>query len=162
MTRILDSLLDLVRRARLHFRGIEFHLDTISANTFSGWARNSKQSSYRPLVEIRAGGKVLGYSHAQDFREDLLTANIGDGCYGFTVAPAVPLDVPEPISVDIYVDGLKANSRKYAVKPAFDSAFKEFSDHIERRLDGLLALHKERSDRELAEIRKQLSALSAK
>lgn len=153
---ILERLRDLTHRNWLSWRGFQFHVDVVSSLTISGWARNARKPSQRLLVEVREGDSILGQTLAGEFREDLLNASVGDGCYGFTIPLSISPVRNESVLVDIFVDGTKINTRAYTIKPSFDETFLDFSGQMEKRMDALLALHRERTERDIAEISKRL------
>lgn len=157
LSNFVQRLRNLARRNWLNWKGIQFHVDRVAMDCISGWATNARKPGHRPLVEVRVGGAVVGHTQAGEFREDLLVANIGDGCYGFTIPIIIDGPTNEPVLADIYIDGTRINSRSYVIKPDYDAAFQEFSQHIEKRMDALLALHRERTDREVAEISRHLN-----
>jgi glycosyltransferase involved in cell wall biosynthesis len=59
------------------------NIDAITDNNLSGWMRMRAQPSHRCIVLLEADGRVVAKTVASSFREDLLAAGIGDGCYGF-------------------------------------------------------------------------------
>lgn len=60
-------------------------LERISEHEASGWACDLSQPESRLEVEILAGDVRLGHGVAEDYREDLASAGIGDGCHGFRI-----------------------------------------------------------------------------
>lgn len=59
------------------------HFDYILDDRAFGWAFAPAQPQKRLTIEILANGEVVAHGLAQQFREDLQTAGIGDGCYLF-------------------------------------------------------------------------------
>jgi len=71
-------------------------LDSISGTIIKGWAWNMKTPKRRVNVEILANDKVIGLGKAELFRQDLLQAKKGDGCYGFEIDVASMVDILPP------------------------------------------------------------------
>lgn len=59
------------------------HFDYILDDRAFGWAFAPAQPQKRLTIEILANGEVVAQGLAKQFREDLQTAGIGDGCYLF-------------------------------------------------------------------------------
>lgn len=59
------------------------HFDYILDDRAFGWAFAPAHPHKRLTIEIIANGEVVAQGLAQQFREDLQTAGIGDGCYMF-------------------------------------------------------------------------------
>lgn len=59
------------------------HFDYILDDRAFGWAFAPAHPQKRLTIEIIANGEVVAQGLAQQFREDLQTAGIGDGCYMF-------------------------------------------------------------------------------
>lgn len=68
------------------------NLDSITGNTFSGWARNSSDPSETAAVRIVVTSQKTGQTVAElsvgasEYREDLETVGYENGCYGFSAA----------------------------------------------------------------------------
>jgi phenylpropionate dioxygenase-like ring-hydroxylating dioxygenase large terminal subunit len=70
-----------------NYRG---HIDVVRDGHVLGWAQDGSQPRRRLVVEIYAGGVLLGTARANRFREDLVAAGIGDGKAAFSFALPSP------------------------------------------------------------------------
>lgn len=61
------------------------HLDAITDGYAEGWVFDSLHPERRLNVEILNGERVVARGTADQFREDLKKAGIGDGCYKFSL-----------------------------------------------------------------------------
>lgn len=61
-------------------------IDHVSETQISGWAHYQDLPNHKPAITVRSGEIVLGEGRADQARQDLIDANIGDGHYAFTVA----------------------------------------------------------------------------
>lgn len=59
------------------------NLDAISGTDVFGWAWNPDKPDLAVMVELFADGKPIVRASADQFREDLVLANVGNGCHGF-------------------------------------------------------------------------------
>lgn len=59
------------------------HFDYILDDRAYGWAYAPAHPQKRLTVEILSNGEVIAQGPAQEFRQDLKTAGMGDGCYLF-------------------------------------------------------------------------------
>lgn len=87
-----------------------FHLDTVTEKCIGGWACNTSDHNHKPLIEVRSGETVLWQTHATQRREDLVTAGIGNGECAFTLVPKASALNKAITAVDIYIDGMLAQS----------------------------------------------------
>jgi phytanoyl-CoA hydroxylase len=70
---------------------IQSHVDQCDAEIISGWAVISGDLTTKPLVDVFYAGRLLATCVANEFREDLQLARIGDGYQGFTLQlPLIP------------------------------------------------------------------------
>ncbi len=74
----------MLNGARPTFRA---HIDQVSERAIVGWIIHPDQPLRRWTVELREAGRVLARTEAAQFRLDLLTAGVGDGCYSFVLNP---------------------------------------------------------------------------
>jgi hypothetical protein len=74
-------------RSELHptFRG---YIDKVTDKEILGWIIKPDQPSHRCVVVLKENGRVLARTVASQFRHDLLSAGIGDGCYSFVFEPS--------------------------------------------------------------------------
>ena len=78
------------------------HIDGIHGDRIGGWVWDALAPDERHLVEIRVQGELVATVLADRFRQDLVKAGIGDGCYGFMHHFETPLD--DAGAVDCRVD----------------------------------------------------------
>ena len=83
MSDIDASQSDRADIARADFRGYVEHLRD---GALLGWAFDPARPQHRPMVRVLLDGVVALTASADEFRQDLRDAGIGDGAYGFTVA----------------------------------------------------------------------------
>lgn len=62
------------------------HLDYVQDGFAYGWAHNAGNPLDRLTIDIFSGDRIVGHGTADQFREDLRTAGIGDGKYAFRLA----------------------------------------------------------------------------
>ena len=62
-----------------------WHIDEITDKAASGWIAPTIGPLHHCTVALKEGGAVLARAVASQFRADLLSAGIGDGCYAFTL-----------------------------------------------------------------------------
>lgn len=69
-------------------------IDGLNSHFLSGWVRPGEGRD--PLsVELHLDGEVLDTEPASSFRQDLLNAGLGDGCYGFRFTLDVSWNISE-------------------------------------------------------------------
>jgi hypothetical protein len=64
---------------------LEWCIDSVTNVGIEGWLMVRDDPTRHCVVELREGGRVLAQAEASLFRPDLLTAGVGDGCYGFNL-----------------------------------------------------------------------------
>jgi len=99
------------------------------------------------LVEVFVDDKCVGRATAGNFRQDLLDAEIGDGHYGFHIEPRVSRLNSVPIPATIKFDS--RYSQHIQLTPHVDPSLESFAKVIETRVDAIMALTRERWEREL-------------
>jgi GT2 family glycosyltransferase len=72
-------------------RPFRYHLDEISDQGVAGWIAPANGPLRHCSVVLKEGGTVLARAVAAQFRPDLLSAGIGDGCYAFTLSMPLSL-----------------------------------------------------------------------
>lgn len=87
----------------------QFHIDEVSKDKISGWAHKIGEGLYTANIEVRHNNIILFTAKANIHREDLKAAEIGTGQYGFSINPQEILTELSVDSIDIFIDGLKAN-----------------------------------------------------
>jgi glycosyltransferase involved in cell wall biosynthesis len=60
-------------------------LDSVTDAGVAGWLMVRDDPTRHCVLVLREGGRVLAQAVASLFRRDLLTAGVGDGCYGFNL-----------------------------------------------------------------------------
>jgi glycosyltransferase involved in cell wall biosynthesis len=68
-----------------------WHVDEISDQAVTGWIAPSGGAARHCTVALKEGGQLLVRAVASQFRADLLSAAIGDGCYAFELRMPRPL-----------------------------------------------------------------------
>jgi len=76
------------------------YVDCVSAQAIEGWAQTADNQELPVCLEIRAGGRLLGQTLANVYREDLAQAGLGSGRHGFKFAPP-PGVCFDPRSVEV-------------------------------------------------------------
>ena len=79
---------------------------------------------------------------------------MGDGYYGFNICPNIPSFMSGKTQVEIFLDNHKVADG--TITPTYEDTMIRFAADIEDRLDALLAIYKERTDREIAELTRQI------
>ena len=128
------------------FRKPLVYVDEASCGVVRGWVKLGA-SKYRPMVEIFVDEQCIGRAVACQFRQDLLDAEIGDGCYGFHIVPRVSRLSAVAIAATIKIDG--AHRQQIELTPFVDPVFESFAKVIEDRVDAIMAISRERWEREL-------------
>ena len=108
---MLKKIAKKVVHQKKQIKGYRFHIDNVNDKKISGWAHKIGDDNYSANIEIRNNDVTLYSTKANIFRKDLVDASIGLGKYGFDFAPSL-LKVEKDIdTVDIYIDGFKANAK---------------------------------------------------
>ena len=63
------------------------YVDKVTDKQILGWIRKADQPSHRCTVVLKEKKHILARTVASQFRHDLLSAGIGDGCYSFVFEP---------------------------------------------------------------------------
>jgi hypothetical protein len=128
----------------------EGYIDVIAATGVFGWAWNPDAPAQKVELEVREGDRVLGRIRADEARQDLQAAGIGDGRCGFAfyydaeTAPADPqavtvvfadtgaaLNRPNPDEMITAVAQRVENSARFAVRAA--QALARRAERLEKR-----------------------------
>jgi len=64
---------------------IRGHIDRIDDDAILGWVFNETQPAARLVVQLLKGTQLVGVATADEYREDLKDAGIGDGRHAFTL-----------------------------------------------------------------------------
>lgn len=78
------------------------HIDTLTPVRVAGWAMDPRNVAARPGIELRVGDRIIAAGRADGFRSDLLTADIGDGRYGFDFEFSPALSQSELTALSIF------------------------------------------------------------
>lgn len=82
-----------------------YHFDTISLDIIHGWAIVVENDTDKLTVECKVGDVVVGSTVANQFREDLKHAGIGNGQCSFTLRPEFSSLPDKEASFSLYLNG---------------------------------------------------------
>jgi hypothetical protein len=88
-----------------------YHIDSVNEDVISGWAHKIGDGNYTATIEVRNNNVILFTTQADVAREDLKAAAIGSGQYGFSIDPTKIQPEQDLNTIDIFIDGLKANAK---------------------------------------------------
>jgi hypothetical protein len=92
------------------------HVDIISMNCIAGWAQAMDYPEAPVCLDIYAGGRLIGQTLANGYREDLKRVGIGSGRHGFMFTPSTGPDVNlDFVEVRRSLDGAVLQYRTVAV-----------------------------------------------
>jgi hypothetical protein len=95
-----------------HYR---IQLDQSSIEKIAGWVFNPEISTYRAKIEIRCGNTVVACGLANEYRQDLTDAGIGDGTYAFTLTPDLSQFPQNECECKLFVDGVDAGKESFVL-----------------------------------------------
>ena len=83
----------LVSSAKSITRGrlLQSYVDEIMGNRIRGWVRDPSRPGRRLAIQVFVGSTLIATDLADRFRQDLLNAQIGDGCHSFDIELPVEL-----------------------------------------------------------------------
>lgn len=81
------------------------YADAVNCEQIAGWAWSRNQPYAAVQVDIYDGDKTLITVPASDFREDLVTANLGNGRHAFSYSVPADLKDRKPHTIHIRVSG---------------------------------------------------------
>jgi hypothetical protein len=82
------------------------HIDVVSPQLIEGWAQSATHPEAPVCLDVYAGGKLIGRTLANRYREDLRAAGLGSGRHSFSFAvPEGPILWPGTIEVRRSLDG---------------------------------------------------------
>jgi VCBS repeat-containing protein/autotransporter passenger strand-loop-strand repeat protein/autotransporter-associated beta strand protein len=82
------------------------YLELVGTNCIAGWAQNPENPEAPVCLDIYSGGRLIGQTLANGYREDLERAGLGSGRQGFMFTPPAGLNVsPDLVEVRRSVDG---------------------------------------------------------
>lgn len=131
--------------------GYRVQLDHYDAHTVRGWVFKEGHEQHRVKVEVRSGDVVVATGFADNFREDLLDASIGDGAYGFSLTPRLATFTSTECECELYVDDelsavgafvLQADQESIdeaTYKEVFASEITDFAQAVDAKMDKLSA-----------------------
>jgi len=135
--------------SRFFLSAPQFSIDSYDRSLVSGWARIPARPGKHCFVELKENGTTVASSIANIYRDDLLQAGLGDGCYGFQLFTKMgPLDV-RPREFHVFINGKQVTSLPIVITPNIDQSVLHIATELETRMEALLALHSERITREL-------------
>ncbi|MDO6617626.1 hypothetical protein [Shewanella sp. 6_MG-2023] len=102
--KINEAPFPLVMQA-LNLDAYTCHIDINEGDKVNGWARYNDNDTHRVEVSLQVGDAVLGRVIADNMRQDLADANIGDGQYGFQMSLDLAMFPAATVNADVYVDG---------------------------------------------------------
>ena len=83
------------------------HVDTIENGFVRGWARDEASPDARTDIDVYLGDRHVGSTTADRFRDDLMSAGVGDGRHAFIFAlPPEARDAPTS-AVGVYFRGTR-------------------------------------------------------
>jgi hypothetical protein len=85
--------------------------DGADCNTIFGWAWDRSRPEIRVNVEIYDGSNLLAVVPANQFRQDLVNAGIGDGYYGFYYSTPASLKNGQSHSIRIKIQDIDSGQR---------------------------------------------------
>jgi hypothetical protein len=82
------------------------HIDMVGPRSVAGWAQNREHPEAPVCLDIYAGGRLIGQTLANRYREDLERAGLGSGRHSFNfIAPDGVELAPGSIEVRRSLDG---------------------------------------------------------
>ncbi|MFT6909091.1 MAG: hypothetical protein ACJAS1_005799 [Oleiphilaceae bacterium] len=136
--------------------GVQYHIDTVSADAVFGWACNSLRPSRPCLVELKQADTVIASTQAATLREDLLTAGIGNGCHGFAIQLNMLPFSAEAREVHLFINNKRVTASPIVLKSSFTHILGDFAVEVEKRMDAMLSIQSERMQREFDYLKQQL------
>lgn len=82
------------------------HVDAVTENGVRGWAKLNGVDDHRVSVELKANDLVIASGNAEGFREDIMQAGIGDGCYAFDLAFDLASFPASRVEAQVAIDGV--------------------------------------------------------
>lgn len=112
---MLKKIVKKVVRHKGPLDAYRFHIDAVTNEKIAGWAHKNGEGNYSPVIEIRNDGNTLYMSKANVPRADLKDLGIGSGEYGFFIDPTKIMLDKDIDSIDIFIDGHKANPKPFSL-----------------------------------------------
>lgn len=152
----MTRLKNLVKKI-LGKKQIRFNIDSIQPDLISGWACNLAQPNHQCKIQLKEGNVTVAETTASILREDLLVAGIGSGNHGFSFDPGLSIFDMTPRKLDLYIDGVLQTTQNVTIRQSSEKVLVEFGNEMEKRVDALLALHREKINREMEQLIKTQS-----
>jgi hypothetical protein len=67
------------------------YVDAVNPRCIEGWAQNAENPEAPVCLDIYAGGRLIGQTLANEYREDLKRAGLGSGRHSFVFTPPAGL-----------------------------------------------------------------------
>jgi hypothetical protein len=82
------------------------YVDQVGSRSISGWAQNPDHPDAPVCLDVYAGGRLIGQTLANRYRDDLQQAGLGSGRHGFEFTPPAGLTfAPDAVEVRRSFDG---------------------------------------------------------
>ncbi|KAF4560185.1 lipopolysaccharide assembly protein LapB [Pseudomonas sp. CES] len=120
-------------------RTVVGYLDSISDGHALGWAYTPSSPSENLTVTMYHGNRIVGQGIANIFREDLITAGIGNGYYSFKIPLSYELANGENHEISARVLGTNTD---LSGSPKTTAYFSKFEFNLISRKEGRLELEK--------------------
>ncbi|WOT06309.1 hypothetical protein [Shewanella youngdeokensis] len=133
-------------------KDVRFHIDTMRPDLISGWACLMGSPKHSCTIQFKDGNTVVAETTANVMREDLLVAGIGSGAHGFSFDPGLSVFDVTPRTLHMYIDGVKQAQQSVTIRQKPEQILNAFGSEMEKRVDALLALHREKLTREMEQL----------
>ncbi|MEM2174693.1 MAG: glycosyltransferase family 2 protein [Candidatus Micrarchaeia archaeon] len=98
---MVKTIFKRILKKRRKYRGC---VDTISGNYLLGWACNTEYPEEKVKVTVFYKDKIIAEGIANEFREDLLKAKIGDGFHAFKIKlPEYIFNLEEEVEIQVFI-----------------------------------------------------------
>jgi hypothetical protein len=86
---------------------IKSHFELVNNTAISGWVWNSDRPDAPVAVDVYDGNRLLATVAADEFRQDLLDAKIGNGRHGFSFPTPAAVKDGKPHTIRVLVSETK-------------------------------------------------------
>ncbi len=83
----IDARAGLRPAAEAHAPALRGYIDVVSSERIAGWAQTAEHPEVPVCLDIYAGGRLIGQTLANRYRDDLAGAGLGSGCHSFDFTP---------------------------------------------------------------------------
>jgi hypothetical protein len=87
---------------------IKSHFELVNATAISGWVWNSDRPDAPVTVDIYDGDRLLASVPADEFRQDLVDAKMGNGRHGFSCPTPAAIKDGKPHTIRVLISETKA------------------------------------------------------